>query len=818
LIKVNILEIHEFRGIKSLTLDLQGKNFAVCGQNGTGKSGVVDALEFGLTGNIARLSGRGTGGISLKSHGPHVDSRTHPELARVRLAVSIPSLSKEVVIERCVKDASKPKITPSDPDILAVLAEVAAHPEFALSRREIIRFILTEPGTRAKQVTALLKLDKLEAIRACLLKIKNAEDRAKRQAEAMRQDAASKLQSALGTATITASELLNAANALRASLVLPAIPTLTADTNLKSGISSGTSSLGKAGIAKSVAQADVLAATNLEAIRNGEELSHSTDAVLSKIAELIADEGHANAAQKESLLRSALELFDGTACPVCETPWNEAEFRTFVDARIQSLDQFSKEREALEELIRPVAEFCDELASTCKVLEGYANRLELGAAAVRARTLATHWKEQAERLRDLFPLQSSVEAVDGINKASGSISDLVAQLSSKIESLPEPTKQDEARESLIVIQDRFESYGDCSRKLQVAGRRLSVAIDVYETFVNVTEEELASTYASVETRFSELYSAINSEDEGSFTAKLTPTAGSLDLQVDFYGRGYFPPGALHSEGHQDSMGICLYLALMERVQGKGFLFAVLDDVLMSVDKGHRREISKLLKSQFAETQFVLTTHDDVWLRHMRTEGLIAGKSVAHFRRWSVDTGPTYWDRDDVWSEIDDLLSQGSISQAAAALRRYLEHFSHESCSRLRATVEFRGDGQFTLGDLLPRAAGSLRDIYRKGKVATQSWGQDISQLNSCEGALAAAATLSNVDQWQMNAAVHYNSWASLVREDFLPVVSAFRDLIRQFSCEACGGMFYVSPAHGSPELLRCSCQKTSVNLVAKKAA
>nr|WP_244622859.1 AAA family ATPase [Microvirga brassicacearum] len=40
-------------------LELKGQNFAACGRNGTGKSGIVDAIEFALTGNISRLAGAG---------------------------------------------------------------------------------------------------------------------------------------------------------------------------------------------------------------------------------------------------------------------------------------------------------------------------------------------------------------------------------------------------------------------------------------------------------------------------------------------------------------------------------------------------------------------------------------------------------------------------------------------------------------------------------------------------------------------------------------------------------------------------------------
>jgi hypothetical protein len=113
----------------------------------------------------------------------------------------------------------------------------------------------------------------------------------------------------------------------------------------------------------------------------------------------------------------------------------------------------------------------------------------------------------------------------------------------------------------------------------------------------VLEEELNALYDSVEKDFSAFYRAINEDDESKFTAKLTPSEGKLDLEVNFYKRGLFPPAAYHSEGHQDGMGVCLYLALMKRLFGERFTFALLDDVVMSVDSGHRYQFCKLLKTQ-----------------------------------------------------------------------------------------------------------------------------------------------------------------------------------------------------------------------------
>lgn len=132
MIRVESITIKEFRGIRDLTLNLKGKNFAVCGPNGTGKSGVVDALEFALTGNVSRLSGEGKGDVSLKQHGPHVDRRNDPDKARVTVKITIPSLSKTVTIERSLKTPKAVKVTPSDPAVLEVLRQVEAHSEIVL--------------------------------------------------------------------------------------------------------------------------------------------------------------------------------------------------------------------------------------------------------------------------------------------------------------------------------------------------------------------------------------------------------------------------------------------------------------------------------------------------------------------------------------------------------------------------------------------------------------------------------------------------------------------------------------------------------------
>jgi DNA repair exonuclease SbcCD ATPase subunit len=212
----------------------------VCGPNGTGKSGVVDAIEFALTGNISRLSGEGTDGLSVKAHAPHVDSRSAPQKASVQITVTIPALGKTATITRTVKAPNAPVISPADPDIVAVLRRLEQHPEFVLTRRELIRYVLSTPGQRAKEVQALLRLERLSHARELLQRVAN---RAQREFEARtgtQQTQRDQLLRALGIPALTQADILNVTNARRALLGLPALVDLTVDTSLREGVGGGT--------------------------------------------------------------------------------------------------------------------------------------------------------------------------------------------------------------------------------------------------------------------------------------------------------------------------------------------------------------------------------------------------------------------------------------------------------------------------------------------------------------------------------------------------------------------------------------------------
>ncbi|MDX0563765.1 AAA family ATPase [Sinorhizobium medicae] len=816
MIRLDKIHIKEFRGIRELTLNLKGQNFAACGPNGTGKSGIVDAIEFALTGNISRLAGTGTGGLSVKAHGPHVDSRNKPEAASVTLDVIIPSLGdKKAQITRSVKAANAPQIKPADKDVISCFEAVNLHPEFVLSRRELIRYVLSEPGNRSKEVQSLLRLEDIEKMRAVLQKIANACSRDIPGLEREEKNSTNNLLAILDTPQLTKTSILEAVNPRRAVLGLAPLEDIDATTSLKDGLTTATGQA-PGRVPKIQASADLVTLADALHALQSEGFKQACAAAEAHTAGLAKDSHGIDGLSREALLKSALELYDGSACPVCDTPFEPDAFTAHLAAKLAHLDEVSRRRATLEQQLKPILDVVHAAGAALSTMIDYAGMFSPKVDAAALADFRLDLRARYQQIQKLLPLDDTRAVLIAAHSVPN-LEPSFAALATAIAEIPEPTKQDAARDFLVLAHERLDNYRKARQNYAAGKVAADRAKKVSDTYGTVTTNELEKIYKNVETAFASYYRKINEDDEKTFSAKLTPSIGKLGFDVDFYGRGHFPPGAYHSEGHQDGMGLCLYLALMNHLLGKSFTFAVLDDVLMSVDSGHRRQVCTLLKEMFPNTQFIFTTHDEIWLRHMKSEALIKGRNFAHFRTWTVDFGPTEWDDRDVWTEVDGHLAKNEVRAAAALLRHYLEHFAKEACDRLRANVEFRGDAQFALGDLLPNATSTLGEMLKKAKAAANSWNQKevVDRVGAIEVAYTEAKTRSGFDIWQINTAVHFNEWADLQKDDFRPVVAAFRAFTSSFVCTDCNEMFYVTPDRGKKEALRCGCGSMNLNLVHK---
>ena len=814
MIKLESAHIEEVRGIRKLDIDFQKGTFAISGPNGSGKSGVIDAIEFGLTGQIGRLTGRGTKGLSVSEHGPHVDKTKFPDAAFVELRVFLPGIGKSATITRKVSSPKKPKIVPGDDDVKAALAEIADHPELALSRREILRFILVEPTKRSEEIQTVLKLDEIGQTRSALNTCQNKLQTAQKTAAAQVGSSRDALQLHLQIPTLRAEDLLEAVNKRRKLIDQPEISELTADTKLDAGLSSAAK---MPEFNKQSALRDLNALS--DAAKGFPDLAKiEATAIVADLLKLEANPALFAALQRRTFIEKGLDLVDGPECPLCDTPWeDEQHLRDHLKAKLAKSEEARKLQQALLNNGTAVAQAAIRVAS----LVGLAQKVAEGQGEGGFAQLVTTWKT------DLEGLKAKLTTVDGLTglkdrlkagwlETPKAFPKSLKGLTEKVSAKPDQTATLEAQTFLTTAQIRLSDYREAMRKNKAAEIACASAKAAYDTYCSVLEDELNTLYEEVQKDFSTFYRAINEDDEAEFTAKLTPSEGSLGLDVNFYDRGLFPPAAYHSEGHQDGMGVCLYLALMKRLFGNRFTFALLDDVVMSVDAGHRYQFCKLLKTQFPDTQFIITTHDRLWAEQMKSAGLVTGKTSIAFHSWTIDTGPLVESNQEIWEEIAASLGKGKVEAAAAALRHHLEYVSRHLADQLGATPPFRADGNYELGELLPSVLKRMGDLCGKAAHAAQSWGNtaDKEAATKRKASLSTSNAAMNVEQWAVNKAVHYNEWANFGRKDFEPVVAAFKELLACFRCETCESWLHVTPRI-NPESLRCGCNAISLNLKPK---
>jgi ABC-type lipoprotein export system ATPase subunit len=814
MIKIEKIHIQKFRGIIDLEVTFQGQNFTICGPNGTGKSGIVDAIEFVLSGDISRLSGAGRGGVSVKTHAPHVDYRDNPEVAIVSLQGTIVSTSEAFEITRNVANINAPNITPASATIIQTIEQLSVRKNISLSRRELIQYVISTPTSRAAQVNALLQLEQLSNLRKTFQKIANAEESLRTTLVGQRKTAADNLINALNIPNFSADSVLKAVNGRRKILGLPEIEKLDANTSLIDGLATVSPKEAQKSFNKKAVENDAQALRQwIEKVGSKEtqELLESSSGAVSKLSKnKMAWKG----ISRQSLLNEALKHLDETECPVCETTWDLADLIALIQRNLKALDVVVSEKTDILGNLAPVLSGLKSTIGALRTIAPYGEKAEPKHDTETLKKAADTLEGYIKIIEEFKSEESVVSALGGLTICLTALENPTMEFQAWVKGVEEVPDPLQARDFLTLANERLEAWRTKSRELIKCAARAATSKTVFDTYSQTYEDGLNKIYLDVQDEFAAFYKSVNAEDESGFTAILEASKSGLDLNVDFYGKGKFPPSAYHSEGHQDGMGLCLYLALMRHLYADEFQICVLDDVLMSVDSSHRRDVCELIKAEFPNTQFIFTTHDEVWLKNMQSTGIIAPKNFIRFRRWDVNTGPQEWEGRDIWTEIDEKLSNNEISPSAHLLRRYLEYLFGEICGNLEASVIYRGDNQHTLGELLPQGCSRFKKTLKEAKGASTHWkdAERTSEITAQEQKFSDVLATANVEQWAINPAVHYNAWENMQKADFEPVVAALRALCEFFSCPKCSSHLVLSKIGHKKDALKCPCGTISFNL------
>ncbi|MFA0847167.1 MAG: AAA family ATPase [Methanobacterium formicicum] len=800
--RIQELEICNFRGIKELKLEPKGNNFLISGPNGSGKSAIVDAVDFLLTGDVSRMKGPGTKDIKLKEHAPHVTKDVKD--CWVKAVIELSGIDEPVKIKR---EMSNPRNLICDEEYVEVLKpvqELASRGQHVLTRREILNFVTADANRRGKQIQNLLKINEVDLTRQRLVKVRNQLRNEFKNAQGNLETSKTHINSSVDTDTFDEDVILNFVNENREILGGERVKVLDSST-VKYDLQSpdiGTDER-----------------INLELLEKDLENLPDSDfldefvLLQSEFKDLYNKIRSDDTQPQDRLLLMELGLkLTGDVCPLCDTPWDPDELESHLSQKLDNLTETKKDLERIEKLSSELSYHVkDKLSSIGEVIK--ASKM-LGLDTETYHIVV--WEE------NLLRIDKSLDSCDYGGEGLPQVKDL-DEIGNMIFTMAEERYQSTSPEQtawdkLSRLEENLKYYEENLVKKEEAEYALENAEALLNAFIESRDQILDDLYNEIKDRFVELYRQLHGSDEEDFEALLASSGAGVDFKVNFHGQGNHPPHALHSEGHQDSMGICLYLALAEELTEGYIDLIILDDVMMSIDAPHRRKICKLLGNFYDGKQFFITTHDRTWAKQLEVEHVVEPQDVIELSNWTIDSGPSinYMDAS-MWETIEKDLNNNDVSNAAAKLRRGSEEYFTRVCSAIEAPVRYDMTGRYDLNDLLSGAFSKYKEILKQAKKSANSWEnkEKVAELEVTQTHFNEVKSKLYIDRWAVNPAVHYNSWADFTKEDFIPVVNSFKDLFAVFECEKCKTIIHISKSGMEPEVLKCSCGALNWNLKKK---
>lgn len=341
--KILKLEIKNIRGIPDFKLEPKGKSLVIYGPHGSGKSAVIDALDFLLSCKIARLVGEGTEDISLKDYGPHIDKKTDLANVIVNATIKVPEIDEEILISRTMQKPTELIFDSKYESQLSTLLELLNWGQYVFTRREILKLITSKSSTRAQEIQKVLKLTELEDIRANLVKVFGEYKRELNSAKSFLDTAIQSVLSITGHPKYEASEILKFINEQRNKLGGEEIKEIDSS-KLKEGI-------GSIQINPSSVNHKILT-ERCNNLKTGEIEKDSTELkqALKKLREIvnqISEDSEASwNSKRHSFTIDGIKLIRDTGeCPLCDKEWTQGELKEYLQARVDNESTVQKELE-----------------------------------------------------------------------------------------------------------------------------------------------------------------------------------------------------------------------------------------------------------------------------------------------------------------------------------------------------------------------------------------------------------------------------------------------------------------------------------------
>ena len=394
-------------------------------------------------------------------------------------------------------------------------------------------------------------------------------------------------------------------------------------------------------------------------------------------------------------------------CPVCEQAIDQPKLSESIDQRIAAMS-------ALQSAASAVTRTKQALTSA----EGAYNSV-IESVALKAVTACTTFKQQSLKCLESIDIDSAAlnipeeeehtATILRVKPLIDQIADIVAKLDERLDEIQASTTK---RNAIITLLEQIEQ----SEKKQVELDRILTGLTTAHTIVETKRKDFVrAILEEISEEVDRLYKKIHpNESLGELTLSLRPGfKGSLLLHAAFYSEKGVPPQAYFSESHLDTLGLCIFLALAKKYETD---VVILDDVITSVDSSHLKRIIELIDEESDHFEHViLTTHYRPWRDQYRYHSVANQKlSFVELRFWSLANGINVHTNKLAIEDLEFALLPENFDRQVSAQRAgiLLESILNTLSIKYGTKVPNKRPPDYTLGELL----SSLKKLSKIIKV------------------------------------------------------------------------------------------------------
>lgn len=392
---------------------------------------------------------------------------------------------------------------------------------------------------------------------------------------------------------------------------------------------------------------------------------------------------------------------DDIECPVCGLNWKRVNLINHIHGELELLkevkdshDKILKSTESIKTILGNEIEQLKLILSHLQTVKDVSVEINHEGVSVYKQNLEDVLQSISISIFESEVQSSELEVSYEVAVAEiKTLTDLLNEEKEKLQPTKEEVLINEAVEKLRTLNEKLNSRNVINHKIKFYSEEINNCVAIGDEFFRLVQEDIVQRFSDVSSQI-EKYFKILRQDKDIKDVEITlnldksrAVGRSAEIQLSYYDLIVKPAYKVLSESLLNSLGLAVYFTCVKRFNEES-KFVVLDDIMNSLDMGHRDTLLDLLEQEFSDYQVILFTHDLHWFE--RIQRRFPGWLHKKIKNWNYLSGPKIDKSNTSLEEISKLLEDSTKAQDAGRdFGVYVENILNDLCEQLHAELRYR---------------------------------------------------------------------------------------------------------------------------------